>query len=51
MFICRSLAVKNRLNRNEHRLHIDRQKSAIFNWFGWVEKGKYWKEIYDGGLL
>ena len=31
--------------------YIDTQKSAIFNWFGWVENDKYGKKIYIGGLF
>ena len=31
--------------------YIDTQKSATFNWVGWVENGKYWKEIYPDKLL
>ena len=31
--------------------YIDTQKSAFFNWFGWVESCKYSEEIYIGGLL
>ena len=30
--------------------YMDKQKSAVSNWLSWDENGKFWKEIYVGGL-
>ena len=43
--------VKTQDLSSHHRIHYPRYtETAIFNWFGWLENGKYWIKIYAGGL-